>query len=129
MLTVEVNTDGRRRSRHKTAARSMETAGMLLTAAEEFLPTTVWKLYLFCRLSLFFVEKKEFPSNYAFCFSLSLLSLQTFIVLNKGKAIFRFSATSALYIFSPFHFLRSIAIKVLVHSYPFRACGKHVVIV
>lgn len=52
---------------------------------------------------------------------LSLLSLQTFIVLNKGKAIFRFSATSALYIFSPFHFLRSIAIKVLVHSYPFRA--------
>uniref|UniRef100_A0A8C2G7N7 Sodium channel protein n=1 Tax=Cyprinus carpio TaxID=7962 RepID=A0A8C2G7N7_CYPCA len=28
---------------------------------------------------------------------------RTFIVLNKGKAIFRFSATSALYIFSPFH--------------------------
>ena len=48
----------------------------------------------------------------------SLFSLQTFIVLNKGKAIFRFSATSALYILSPFHFLRSIAIKVLVHSYP-----------
>ncbi|XP_070830044.1 sodium channel protein type 2 subunit alpha-like isoform X2 [Chaetodon trifascialis] len=41
---------------------------------------------------------------------------RTFIVLNKGKAIFRFSATSALYIFSPFHFLRTIAIKVLVHS-------------
>ncbi|XP_026231077.1 sodium channel protein type 4 subunit alpha-like isoform X3 [Anabas testudineus] len=41
---------------------------------------------------------------------------RTFIVLNKGKAIFRFSATSALYIFSPFHFIRSIAIKVLVHS-------------
>uniref|UniRef100_A0A4W6CAG3 Sodium channel protein n=1 Tax=Lates calcarifer TaxID=8187 RepID=A0A4W6CAG3_LATCA len=44
---------------------------------------------------------------------------RTFIVLNKGKAIFRFSATSALYIFSPFHFIRTIAIKVLVHSYPF----------
>ncbi|KAM4604673.1 sodium channel protein type 3 subunit alpha-like [Polymixia lowei] len=44
---------------------------------------------------------------------------RTFIVLNKGKAIFRFSATSALYIFTPFHFIRSIAIKVLVHSYPF----------
>uniref|UniRef100_A0A8C6LRW5 Sodium channel protein n=1 Tax=Nothobranchius furzeri TaxID=105023 RepID=A0A8C6LRW5_NOTFU len=44
---------------------------------------------------------------------------KTFIVLNKGKAIFRFSATSALYIISPFHFIRSIAIKVLVHSYPF----------
>nr|XP_046263562.1 sodium channel protein type 4 subunit alpha B-like [Scatophagus argus] len=41
---------------------------------------------------------------------------RTFIVLNKGKAIFRFSATSALYIFSPFHFIRSIAIKILVHS-------------
>uniref|UniRef100_A0A671YMA5 Sodium channel protein n=1 Tax=Sparus aurata TaxID=8175 RepID=A0A671YMA5_SPAAU len=36
---------------------------------------------------------------------------RTFIVLNKGKAIFRFSATSALYILSPFHFIRSIAIK------------------
>ncbi|XP_056149166.1 sodium channel protein type 4 subunit alpha B-like [Lampris incognitus] len=41
---------------------------------------------------------------------------RTFIVLNKGKAIFRFSATSALYIFSQFHFIRTIAIKVLVHS-------------
>ncbi|CAB1326792.1 unnamed protein product, partial [Coregonus sp. 'balchen'] len=42
----------------------------------------------------------------------------TFIVVNKGKAIFRFSATSALYIFTPFTFLRRISIKVLVHSYP-----------
>ncbi|KAM9719338.1 sodium channel protein type 2 subunit alpha-like isoform 1-T1 [Menidia menidia] len=41
---------------------------------------------------------------------------RTFIVLNKGKAIFRFSATSALYILSPFHFIRSISIKILVHS-------------
>uniref|UniRef100_A0A3B4B3V1 Ion transport domain-containing protein n=1 Tax=Periophthalmus magnuspinnatus TaxID=409849 RepID=A0A3B4B3V1_9GOBI len=38
---------------------------------------------------------------------------RTFIVLNKGKAIFRFSATSAIYLLSPFHCLRSIAIKVL----------------
>lgn len=45
--------------------------------------------------------------------------LQTFIVLNKGKAIFRFSATSALYILTPFNPLRKIAIKILVHSYPF----------
>uniref|UniRef100_A0A8D3AAP1 Sodium channel protein n=1 Tax=Scophthalmus maximus TaxID=52904 RepID=A0A8D3AAP1_SCOMX len=44
---------------------------------------------------------------------------RTFIVLNKGKAIFRFSATSALYIFSPFHPVRRIAIKILVHSYPY----------
>ncbi|XP_013771201.1 sodium channel protein type 5 subunit alpha-like [Pundamilia nyererei] len=41
---------------------------------------------------------------------------RTFIVLNKGKAIFRFSATSALYIFSPFHPIRRLAIKILVHS-------------
>ncbi|XP_078147644.1 LOW QUALITY PROTEIN: sodium channel, voltage gated, type V-like, alpha b [Centroberyx gerrardi] len=41
---------------------------------------------------------------------------RTFIVLNKGKAIFRFSATSALYVFSPFHLVRRISIKILVHS-------------
>ncbi|XP_057361453.1 sodium channel protein type 1 subunit alpha isoform X7 [Manis pentadactyla] len=41
---------------------------------------------------------------------------KTFIVLNKGKAIFRFSATSALYILTPFNPLRKIAIKILVHS-------------
>uniref|UniRef100_A0A3B4YKT1 Ion transport domain-containing protein n=1 Tax=Seriola lalandi dorsalis TaxID=1841481 RepID=A0A3B4YKT1_SERLL len=48
---------------------------------------------------------------------------RTFIVLNKGKAIFRFSATSALYIFSPFHPVRRIAIKILVHSYPSTAAS------
>uniref|UniRef100_A0A670YHQ6 Sodium channel protein n=1 Tax=Pseudonaja textilis TaxID=8673 RepID=A0A670YHQ6_PSETE len=46
---------------------------------------------------------------------------KTFIVLNRGKAIFRFSATSALYILTPFNPLRKIAIKILVHSYPFQA--------
>uniref|UniRef100_A0A8B9TUH0 Sodium channel protein n=1 Tax=Anas platyrhynchos TaxID=8839 RepID=A0A8B9TUH0_ANAPL len=44
---------------------------------------------------------------------------KTFIVLNKGKTIFRFSATSALYLLSPFNIIRRIAIKILVHSYPF----------
>ncbi|KAM4697979.1 LOW QUALITY PROTEIN: sodium channel protein type 2 subunit alpha-like [Rhinophrynus dorsalis] len=44
---------------------------------------------------------------------------KTFIVLNRGKAIFRFSATSALYILTPFNPLRKISIKILVHSYPF----------
>uniref|UniRef100_A0A668UQN2 Sodium channel protein n=1 Tax=Oreochromis aureus TaxID=47969 RepID=A0A668UQN2_OREAU len=39
---------------------------------------------------------------------------KTFIVLNRGKAIFRFNATPALYILSPFNPLRRIAIKVLV---------------
>ncbi|NXN36458.1 SCN5A protein, partial [Rhinoptilus africanus] len=42
-----------------------------------------------------------------------------FIVLNKKKTIFRFSATRALWIFSPFHPIRRTAIKILVHSYPF----------
>ncbi|XP_061092060.1 sodium channel, voltage-gated, type I-like, alpha isoform X11 [Conger conger] len=41
---------------------------------------------------------------------------KTFIVLNRGKAIFRFNATPALYILSPFNPLRRISIKVLVHS-------------
>uniref|UniRef100_A0A3Q2E4L0 Ion transport domain-containing protein n=1 Tax=Cyprinodon variegatus TaxID=28743 RepID=A0A3Q2E4L0_CYPVA len=42
--------------------------------------------------------------------------------LNKGKAIFRFSATSALYMFSPFHPIRKLAIRILVHSYPSALC-------
>uniref|UniRef100_A0A667ZUU4 Sodium channel protein n=1 Tax=Myripristis murdjan TaxID=586833 RepID=A0A667ZUU4_9TELE len=39
---------------------------------------------------------------------------RTFIVLNKGKAIFRFSATSALYVFSPFHPIRSLFIMCTI---------------
>uniref|UniRef100_H2LDQ9 Sodium channel protein n=1 Tax=Oryzias latipes TaxID=8090 RepID=H2LDQ9_ORYLA len=53
---------------------------------------------------------------------------RTFIVLNKGKAIFRFSATSALYIFSPFHPIRRLAIKILVHSYPYAQSFAQVVL-
>ncbi|XP_042327829.1 sodium channel protein type 5 subunit alpha-like [Sceloporus undulatus] len=41
---------------------------------------------------------------------------KTFMVLNKGKAIFRFTATRALWIFSPFHPVRRMTIKILVHS-------------
>ncbi|XP_005283172.2 sodium channel protein type 4 subunit alpha isoform X2 [Chrysemys picta bellii] len=41
---------------------------------------------------------------------------KTFIVLNKGKAIFRFSTTPALYMLGPFNPLRRGAIKVLIHS-------------
>uniref|UniRef100_A0A8D0HSQ7 Sodium channel protein n=1 Tax=Sphenodon punctatus TaxID=8508 RepID=A0A8D0HSQ7_SPHPU len=44
---------------------------------------------------------------------------KTFMVLNKGKTIFRFTATRALYILSPFHPIRRAVIKILVHSYPF----------
>ncbi|XP_010018959.1 PREDICTED: sodium channel protein type 4 subunit alpha [Nestor notabilis] len=41
---------------------------------------------------------------------------KTFIVLNKGKSIYRFSATPALYLLGPFHPIRRGAIKVLIHS-------------
>ncbi|XP_045043285.2 sodium channel protein type 9 subunit alpha isoform X3 [Desmodus rotundus] len=41
---------------------------------------------------------------------------KTFIVLNRGKAIFRFNASPALYVLSPFSPLRRISIKILVHS-------------
>uniref|UniRef100_A0A8C3TBI7 Sodium channel protein n=1 Tax=Chelydra serpentina TaxID=8475 RepID=A0A8C3TBI7_CHESE len=44
---------------------------------------------------------------------------RTFMVLNKGKTIFRFTATRALCIFSPFHSIRRAVIKILVHKYPF----------
>ncbi|XP_043911294.1 sodium channel protein type 4 subunit alpha-like [Protopterus annectens] len=41
---------------------------------------------------------------------------KTYIVLNKGKTIFRFTATSALYIISPFNPIRRGAMKVLIHA-------------
>uniref|UniRef100_A0A1A7WVE3 Sodium channel protein n=1 Tax=Iconisemion striatum TaxID=60296 RepID=A0A1A7WVE3_9TELE len=45
-----------------------------------------------------------------------LNSQKTFIVLNRGKTIFRFSANPALYFISPFNPVRRIAIKILIHS-------------
>uniref|UniRef100_A0A8C5DMI4 Sodium channel protein n=1 Tax=Gouania willdenowi TaxID=441366 RepID=A0A8C5DMI4_GOUWI len=49
---------------------------------------------------------------------------KTFIVVNRGKTIFRFSATPALYFISPFNPVRQVAIKILIHSYPL----KHMII-
>ncbi|NWR40864.1 SCNAA protein, partial [Regulus satrapa] len=40
---------------------------------------------------------------------------KTFMVLNKRRTIFRFTATPALYIFGPFNPVRRTAIKILVH--------------
>lgn len=120
---------------YRPPCRVKNAHDLLLTAAAHCLQwwasTSVCKmalgLYDFTICVIVYTSRK-WP---AMCFCLVLLfifllwltfflfSLQTFIVLNKGKAIFRFSATSALYILSPFHFLRSMAIKVLVHSYPF----------
>uniref|UniRef100_A0A8C3V9V6 Sodium channel protein n=1 Tax=Catharus ustulatus TaxID=91951 RepID=A0A8C3V9V6_CATUS len=47
------------------------------------------------------------------------INKKTFIVLDKAKTIHRFSATPALYLLSPFNITRRLAIKILVHSYPF----------
>ncbi|XP_059812015.1 sodium channel protein type 8 subunit alpha-like isoform X6 [Hypanus sabinus] len=44
------------------------------------------------------------------------INQKTFIVLNRGKAIFRFSATPAMYILGPLNPLRRFAIKILIHS-------------
>nr|XP_014348356.1 PREDICTED: sodium channel protein type 4 subunit alpha-like isoform X2 [Latimeria chalumnae] len=41
---------------------------------------------------------------------------RTFIVINRGKTINRFSTTPALYLLSPFSSVRRGAIKVLIHS-------------
>lgn len=41
--------------------------------------------------------------------------LQTFVVISKGKDIFRFSATNALWALDPFNPIRRVAINVLVH--------------
>ncbi|NWT52473.1 SCN2A protein, partial [Erythrocercus mccallii] len=48
------------------------------------------------------------------------INKKTFIVLDKAKTIYRFSATPALYLLSPFNITRRLAIKILVHSYPFQ---------
>lgn len=42
---------------------------------------------------------------------------RTFIVVSKSHAIFRFSAHRALFILSPYHPIRRIAIRVLTHPF------------
>ncbi|XP_033021310.1 sodium channel protein type 5 subunit alpha-like [Lacerta agilis] len=43
---------------------------------------------------------------------------ETFMVLSARNRIFRFSAAKALFFFSPFHPLRRLAVKILIHTYP-----------
>ncbi|XP_030580720.1 sodium channel protein type 4 subunit alpha B-like [Archocentrus centrarchus] len=43
-------------------------------------------------------------------------SQKTFIVLSKGNIIYRFNAEPACYLLSPFNPLRTLAIKILIHS-------------
>ncbi|MED6234052.1 Sodium channel protein type 2 subunit alpha [Ataeniobius toweri] len=44
---------------------------------------------------------------------------KTFIVINNKKFIYRFNAAPAFYLLTPFHPIRRLSFKVLVHSYPF----------
>ncbi|KAM9843922.1 sodium channel protein type 4 subunit alpha B [Aulostomus maculatus] len=46
-------------------------------------------------------------------------SKKTFIVIGKGNIIYRFNSDPACYLLSPFNSLRTGAIKILIHSYPF----------
>ncbi|XP_009862772.1 PREDICTED: sodium channel protein type 5 subunit alpha-like, partial [Apaloderma vittatum] len=48
---------------------------------------------------------------------------KTFMVINKRRTIFRFTATPALCIVGPFNPVRKAAIKIMTHSYPF--IGSH----
>ncbi|NXU19195.1 SCNAA protein, partial [Pardalotus punctatus] len=41
---------------------------------------------------------------------------KTFMVINKKRTIFRFTATPAFFIFGPFNPVRKTAIKILIHS-------------
>ncbi|XP_073351388.1 sodium channel protein type 4 subunit alpha B isoform X2 [Pagrus major] len=43
-------------------------------------------------------------------------SHKTFIVLSKGNVIYRFNAEPACYLLTPFNPLRTVAIKILIHS-------------
>lgn len=45
----------------------------------------------------------------------SKIFLQTFVVISRGKDIFRFSATDALWMLDPFNPIRRVAIYILVH--------------
>lgn len=47
------------------------------------------------------------------------------MVLNKKRTIYRFSAKRALFILGPFNPLRSLAIRILVNSYPFAKFRSH----
>nr|CAD7424707.1 unnamed protein product [Timema monikensis] len=48
-------------------------------------------------------------------YSIRIRIMLTFVVVSKGKDIFRFSATDAMYILDPFNPIRRVAIYILVH--------------
>jgi len=71
-------------------------------------------------ISLNDVCKYNFLLNHARPYSTMNLKvhicLQTFVVISKGKDIFRFSATNAMWLLDPFNPIRRVAIYILVHS-------------
>ena len=64
---------------------------------------------------LYFLDIKHFDEN----LSKHLPFLQTFMVVSKDGTMFRFSATKAFFLLSPFTKLRRGAIYILTHPYPF----------
>lgn len=61
-------------------------------------------IYWFIFVSLFLLPLLNFRS-------------QTFVVVSKGKDIFRFSASKAMWLLDPFNPIRRVAIYILVHPY------------
>jgi len=49
------------------------------------------------------------------CMSNNCIFSQTFVVVSKGKDIFRFSATPSCHLLDPFNPIRRVAIYMLVH--------------
>jgi len=77
--------------------------------------------YLFTRFMIERCERFSFESRASFlCYSTMNLKVricsQTFVVISKGKDIFRFSATNAMWLLDPFNPIRRVAIYILVHS-------------
>ena len=58
--------------------------------------------------------------NWVNCDVTVSVAWQTFMVIGRDKTIFRFSATNALFVLSPFNPVRRIAILLLTHPYPLR---------
>lgn len=61
-----------------------------------------------------FLLKKSINRNHLF-----FTKNKIFIVINKSRQVFRFSAKKAMFLLDPFNKLRRAAIFLLTHSYPF----------
>lgn len=73
-------------------------------------PSIMRKVVVF--RSLVYESIKVFKTLYHF---ISLDWFQTFVVISKGRDIYRFSATNALWVLDPFNPIRRVAIYIFVH--------------